>query len=191
MSLERHLLLGWNILNLEMGEFIVPIPPQQRVSNSWYKGTADAIYQNIYHIEKENPSRILILSGDHIYKMDYSEMLQCHLENDAQVTIAANEVDKAEAPELGILEVDSSSKILGFEEKPPQPKTLPSKHKSHKCFASMGVYMFNTDFLVKWLTKDASDASSSHDFGKDIIPKIVAGKNRINAYNFNSGKKLG
>lgn len=189
MSLERHLLLGWNILNLEMGEFIVPIPPQQRISDSWYKGTADAIYQNIYHIKKENPSRILVLSGDHIYKMDYSEMLRDHLENNAQVTIGAYEVDKTDAAEMGILEVDSASKILGFEEKPSQPKSLPFKHKSHKCFASMGVYMFNTDFLVKCLTTDASDPSSSHDFGKNIIPKIVAGKNRINAYNFNSGKK--
>jgi glucose-1-phosphate adenylyltransferase len=182
MSLERHLLLGWNILNLEMGEFIIPIPPQQRVSNMWYQGTADAIYQNIYHIEKENPKRILILSGDHVYKMDYSEMLKFHLDNNAQVTIAAIEVDKRQAAELGVLEVDSSLQVVGFEEKPSHPKTLPSKR--HQCFASMGVYLFNTDFLIEWLNKDSCDPSSFHDFGKDILPKIAVGKDRFFAYNF-------
>jgi glucose-1-phosphate adenylyltransferase len=187
MSLERHLLLGWNLLNLEMGEFIVPIPPQKRVGDMWYRGTSDAIYQNIYHIAKQQPKRILILSGDHIYKMDYSEMLSTHLKKDAQVTIAAHQIDKKEASELGVLEVDSALSVVGFEEKPANPKPLPFNR--HRCFVSMGVYLFNTDFLIDWLKKDAADPASSHDFGRDILPKMAAEEDMFYAFDFNEGNK--
>ncbi|HEX8950126.1 MAG TPA: glucose-1-phosphate adenylyltransferase [Dissulfurispiraceae bacterium] len=181
LSLDRHLALGWEkLFNPELGEFITTIPPQQRTGERWYEGTADAVYQNIYFIEKEKPSYLLILSGDHIYKMDYSEMLAFHLEKGALGTVAAIEVDKGSAPSFGIMEVDSEWRIVGFEEKPQAPKTIPGN--SEQCLASMGVYLFNTEAIIEELKSDAA-RSSAHDFGKNIIPDMM-GKGKLFAYNF-------
>ena len=186
LSLDRHLALGWaTLFNPELNEFFISIPPQQRVSEQWYAGTADAVYQNIYFIEKEAPPYLLILSGDHIYKMDFSEMLAFHKEKDAIGTVAAIEVDKKMASSLGVMEVDDNWKIIGFEEKPEKPKTIP--HNKDRCVASMGVYFFNTDMIIEELKKDAA-MSTAHDFGRDIIPDLLK-KGQLFAYNFKDENK--
>ncbi len=169
-SLERHISMGWNFLNPEMGEYIMTLPPQQRIDEHWYQGTADAIYQNIYTIEKEQPQELLVLSGDHVYKMDYTKMLAYHRRRKADATVSAIEVNKEEASEFGIIEVDKDYNIVGFEEKPKKnPKTIPGK--KDKCFASMGIYIFNTETITQMLREDA-ELATSHDFGKDIIPTM-------------------
>ncbi len=186
LSLDRHLALGWaTLFNPELNEFFISIPPQQRVSEQWYTGTADAVYQNIYFIEKEAPPYLLILSGDHIYKMDYSEMFAFHKEKNAIGTVAAIEVDKKMASSFGIMEVDDDWRIIGFEEKPEQPKTIP--HNADQCVASMGVYLLNTEMIIEELKKDAA-LSTAHDFGKDIIPDLLK-KGRLFAYNFKDENK--
>jgi glucose-1-phosphate adenylyltransferase len=180
-SLERHISLGWNFLNPEMGEYIMTLPPQQRIDEHWYQGTADAIYQNIYTIEKERPSELLVLSGDHVYKMDYTKMLAYHRRRKAEATVSAIEVNKEEASEFGIIEVDKDNNIVGFEEKPKKnPKTIPGK--KDKCFASMGIYIFNTETITQMLREDA-ELATSHDFGKDIIPTMFKSR-KVLAYNF-------
>ncbi len=180
-SLERHISLGWNFLNPEMGEYIMTLPPQQRIDEHWYQGTADAIYQNIYTIEKERPQELLVLSGDHVYKMDYTKMLAYHRRRKAEATVSAIEVNKEEASEFGIIEVDKDYNIVGFEEKPKKnPKTIPGK--KDKCFASMGIYIFNTATITQMLREDA-ELATSHDFGKDIIPTMFKSR-KVLAYNF-------
>ncbi len=180
-SLERHISMGWNFLNPEMGEYIMTLPPQQRIDEHWYQGTADAIYQNIYTIEKERPQELLVLSGDHVYKMDYTKMLAYHRRRKAEATVSAIEVNKEEASEFGIIEVDKDYNIVGFEEKPKKnPKTIPGK--KDKCFASMGIYIFNTETITQMLREDAEQATS-HDFGKDIIPTMFK-RRKVLAYNF-------
>ena len=186
LSLDRHLALGWEKLsNPELDEFIITIPPQQRVDARWYEGTADAVYQNIYFIEKEAPPYLLVLSGDHIYKMDYSEMLSFHLEKGAIGTVAAIEVDKKSSSSFGIMEVDEDWRITGFEEKPAAPKTVPGN--PDQCLASMGVYLFNTEAIIEELKADAAK-SSAHDFGKDIIPDMLK-TGRLFAFNFRDKNK--
>ena len=171
LSLDRHLALGWeNLLNPQLGEYIFTIPPQQRIDDRWYEGTADAVFQNIYVIEKENAPYILILSGDHIYKMDYAEMFDCHLQKNAMGTVATIRVEKSEASSFGIVQVDTDSRIIGFEEKPSDPKTIPGD-PSH-CYASMGLYIFNTGDIINELKSD-SGKSSAHDFGKNILPELL------------------
>ena len=184
-SLERHLSLGWNFLNQEMGEYIMTLPPQQRVDEHWYQGTADAIYQNIYTIEKENPQHLLVLSGDHIYKMDYTKMLAYHRRKKADATVGTIEVNIDEASSFGIVEVDKDGTIIGFQEKPKAPKTIPGKKT--KCYASMGIYIFNTEAITEILKEDASK-SSSHDFGKDVIPTMFR-RSKVVAYNFHDENK--
>ena len=180
-SLERHINLGWNFLNPEMDEYIMTLPPQQRIDEHWYQGTADAIYQNIYTIEKERPTELIVLSGDHVYKMDYTKMLAYHRRRKAEATVSAIEVRKEEASDFGIIEVDRENQIIGFEEKPKtNPKTIPGKKE--KCFASMGIYIFNTQTIIQMLREDAEKASS-HDFGKDIIPTMFK-RCRVLTYNF-------
>lgn len=187
LSLERHIYMGWSkLFSYELDEFIFTIPPQQRMDNRWYAGTADAVYQNIYFLEKEAAPYLLILSGDHIYKMDYSEMFEFHLQREAIATVAAIEIDKKSASAFGVMEIDENSRIIGFEEKPKSPKTIPGT--SNQCLVSMGVYLFNSDVLIKELKKDASMESSSHDFGKDLIPKLIKTGN-IFAYNFKDENK--
>jgi glucose-1-phosphate adenylyltransferase len=180
LSLSRHIRAAWNVLHTEFGEFIEVIPPQQRVSNNWYLGTADSIYQNLYSIERENPEEVLILSGDHIYKMDYQKMVAFHRECGAELTIAAIETPIAEGPRFGILEVDASSRVVGFREKPDDPTPIPGN--PDMTFASMGIYVFNADVLKKVVVED-SERDTSHDFGKDIIPRM-AGSHKVYAYNF-------
>ena len=184
LSLSRHIQLGWNILSSTLGEFITIVPAQQRVNEHWYKGTADAIYQNIYLLQKELPEITLILSGDHIYKMDYREIIDFHREKGADVTVAAVEVNQELSKEFGVIEVDSDYRITGFQEKPDCPLTVPGN--PDKILASMGIYVFNTELMVRKLIEDAKE-KTAHDFGKDIIPRLVSDK-RVVAYNFVDGK---
>jgi glucose-1-phosphate adenylyltransferase len=182
LSLNRHVREGWTFLAREMGEFIEVLPPMKRVSESWYQGTADAVYQNIYSIGSEQPKHVLILSGDHIYKMNYELMMKQHLDCGADVTLATIQIDPAETPRFGVVDVDRDSRVNGFEEKPKQTQ-LRSPYNPDKCSGSMGVYLFNTDVLIPALLKDAEDPNSSHDFGKDILPKMV-NDYRVYAYDF-------
>jgi glucose-1-phosphate adenylyltransferase len=186
LSLNRHVRRGWSVL-MGFGEFIEVLPPQMRVSQHWYRGTADAVYQNIYSIGSEQSNYVFILSGDHIYKMNYQKMLEQHVETGADVTVATFEVDTASAAKrFGVIETDKDWRIIGFEEKPAGPKESPI-HPG-KVNASMGVYLFNTHLLVPILIDDAESPTSSHDFGKDIIPRII-GKHRVFAYNFRDENK--
>jgi glucose-1-phosphate adenylyltransferase len=181
LSLNRHIRRGWSQL-LGLGDFIEVLPPQMRVSTSWYLGTADAVYQNIYSIGSEQSRYVIILSGDHIYKMNYRKMLQQHVDSGADATVASFEVTHEEAAgRFGILETDSHWKINGFEEKPDSPKR--SHLHPDMVNASMGVYVFNTQLLIPALLADAEDPNSKHDFGRDIIPHFIS-KHRVYAYNF-------
>lgn len=186
LSLNRHLALGWeHLLNPELGEFIISVPPQQRVDERWYEGTADAVYQNIYFIEKEALPYLFILSGDHVYKMDYSEMLESHLNKGALGTIAAIEIDRSKASSFGVLEVDSDYRIIGFEEKPKYPKPIPGK--PDQSMVSMGVYLFVTSEILEELKSDAL-RTTAHDFGKNIIPHMLK-TNKLFVYNFKDENK--
>jgi glucose-1-phosphate adenylyltransferase len=182
LSLNRHIREGWNIVAREMGEFIEILPPMKRVSDNWYMGTADAVYQNIYSIGSEQPKYVLILSGDHIYKMNYERMLRQHQESGADVTLATILIDPEETFRFGVVDMDRDGRVTGFEEKPKQTE-LRSPHNPEKVDASMGIYLFNTDVLIPVLLKDAEDPDSSHDFGHDILPKMVDDY-RIFAFNF-------
>jgi len=180
LSLDRHIRQGWNILSSFLDEYIITIPPQQRVSQDWYRGTADAIYQNLYVIEHERPQHLFILSGDHIYKMDYSDMYRYHKEKNADATIAVIEFDRKQASSFGILEVDRDFRIVGFEEKPKDPKTIPDYPDLSLC--SMGVYLFNTEAITSYLEADSRE-DTAHDFGKNILPRMIR-DSRVYAYNF-------
>jgi len=180
-SLNRHVRLGWSVVNTELGEFVEILPPQKRVGENWYLGTADAVYQNLYIIEREAPRWVIVLSGDHIYKMDYGKMLDVHIARGASLTVGAIEVPVAESRRFGVLEVDQDSRLTGFQEKP--ITALPTPWNAAMCLGSMGVYIFDTAVLVRELVKDAEEGSS-HDFGRDIIPKLVTGGDRVYAYLF-------
>jgi len=186
LSLNRHVRRGWAPL-MGFGDYIEVLPPQMRVSQHWYRGTADAVYQNIYSIGSEQSNYVFILSGDHIYKMNYQKMLDQHVEAGADVTVATIEMDPAAAAgKFGIIETDEHWRIIGFEEKPARPK--PSRVHADKVNASMGVYLFNTQLLVPILIEDAESPVSSHDFGKDILPRILE-KYRVFAHNFRDENK--
>ena len=180
-SLQRHIREGWNILSRELGEFIEVVPAQQRISEDWYLGTADAIFQNLYILEREKPEYVLILSGDHVYKMDYTKMLNFHIQKNADLTISVFEVNKEEASRFGVLKVDNEYKVIDFVEKPQIPFTLPENPSIS--LISMGIYIFNTEILVKRLIEDAKKIDSSHDFGKDVIPSMIK-RDRVFAYRF-------
>jgi glucose-1-phosphate adenylyltransferase len=180
-SLNRHARLGWNVVNAELGEFIEVLPPQKRVGENWYLGTADAVYQNLYSLQREHPRWVIILSADHIYKMDYGRMLDVHIARGASLTVGAIEVPLAESRRFGVLEVDDDGRVSGFQEKPLTARPLP--WHSDYCLASMGIYIFDVDVLVRELRRDA-EQPSSHDFGRDIIPKMVAGGEKVYAYLF-------
>jgi len=179
-SLDRHIRLGWNIFPYERGEFIFTMPPQFRASEKWYQGTADAVYQNIYTIERERPEYVVILCGDHIYKMDYSELLEFHVAAGADVTVSTIEFPRTEASHLGVLEIDRNQRIVGFEEKPSDPKPMPDN--PNLVLASMGIYVFNTPVLIQALLEDAGQ-DTSHDFGRNIIPNLIGDK-QVYAFNF-------
>jgi glucose-1-phosphate adenylyltransferase len=188
LSLNRHIRRGFTPI-MGLGDFIEVLTPQMRVSTNWYLGTADAVYQNIYSIGSERSSYVIVLSGDHIYKMNYQKMLQQHVDAGADVTVGSLEVDATEAAErFGVLETDSDWRILGFEEKPKDPKR--SRVHPDKVNASMGIYIFNTKLLIPILIADAEDPLSSHDFGRDILPRILA-KYRVFAYNFEDENRQG
>jgi glucose-1-phosphate adenylyltransferase len=183
LSLNRHIREGWgSVVAHEMGEFIEILPPMKRVSDNWYLGTADAVYQNIYSIGSEEPKHVLILSGDHIYKMNYQLMLDQHCAAGADVTLATILIDPSESSRFGVLEIDRDGKITGFEEKPVVTKVR-SPYNPQMVSGSMGVYLFNTDVLLPVLLKDAEDPGSSHDFGKDILPRILD-QYKVYSYNF-------
>jgi glucose-1-phosphate adenylyltransferase len=169
-SLDRHLRSGWNIFSSSLDQFVGSIPPQLRTGNSWYLGTADAVYQNLDILKSHQPSRVLILSGDHIYKMDYSEMIETHVRTGAKVTIAIVESDLKTAQRMGVLEIGNDDRVIGFNEKPDNPKPI---HGRPDCaWINMGVYLFETDTLIDSLCRDAA-LPTKHDFGHDIIPDLV------------------
>jgi len=171
-SLIRHLQLGWSFLDGRLGEFIEIMPAQQQVDEShWYQGTADAVFQNLREIRHANPKYVLILSGDHIYRMDYGRLLLGHVERQADMTVACIEVPIQEATGFGVMSVNDEGRVVEFQEKPAQPQHMPGK--PGVALASMGVYVFNAQFLFEQLSRDADDPKSSHDFGKDIIPHCV------------------
>lgn len=182
MSLDRHIDLGWRrFFCRDLEEFIDVVPPQQRIYAHWYEGTADAVYQNIYTIEKERPEYVVILAGDHIYKMDYGPMIRYHKDMQADLTIGALRVTKESARQFGVMQVDGQSRVIGFEEKPSEPRTIPDT-PTH-CLASMGIYVFKSRFLFEQLLEDANRQGSRHDFGHDIIPSII-GSHRVFAFPF-------
>ena len=180
-SLITHIQRGWGHLRGEFGEFVELLPAQQRIETSWYAGTADAIYQNLDIIRNHEPEYVLILAGDHIYKMDYGAMLAAHVEKQADVTVGCIEVPIEQAHAFGVMEVDSEDRVLEFQEKPSQPKAKIGRSGAALC--SMGIYVFNKDFLFEQLIKDADSPNSSHDFGKDIIPAVI-NKYRVYAHDF-------
>ncbi len=181
LSLNRHIREGWNMLAGELGEFVQILPPMMRVGEHWYRGTADAIFQNLYSIGSEPCKYVLILSGDHVYKMNYQLMIQRHIDAGAGVTVGTIEVDLADASRFGVAELDAQHRIVGWQEKPALPK--PSPQNPGKCYASMGIYCFNRDLLIETGMADSEDPNSSHDFGKDIIPKLIE-KGLVYAYDF-------
>jgi glucose-1-phosphate adenylyltransferase len=169
LSLNRHIRQGWSVVSEELGEFIEILPPQKRVSDNWYLGTADAVYQNLYSLQREGPRHVIILSGDHVYKMDYARMLQFHIERGAAATLATLEVPVGESHRFGILTVDDTERVVAFHEKPSQP--TPMHGSAEMALASMGVYIFETEALVEALEDDARQ-DTQHDFGKNIIPTM-------------------
>lgn len=184
ISLDRHIAIGWSRLFCrEFGEFIDVVPPQQRIDASWYQGTADAVYQNIYSLEMERPEYVIILAGDHIYKMDYGKMLEFHRENQADLTVSVFPVSIETAKkQFGVIEIDANKRIIGFEEKPEKPKPIPDDDAL--CYASMGIYIFNAKFLFEELCRDAVQPKSRHDFGGDMIPRVIR-TNAVYAFPFN------
>ena len=169
LSLNRHIRMGWTVVSEELGEFIEILPPQKRVGEHWYLGTADAVYQNLYSLQRESPRHVIVLAGDHVYKMDYSKMLRFHLDRGAAVTLATIEVPVQEASRFGVVAIDERERVVGFEEKPAHPRTIPGN--PDVALGSMGVYIFESDTLIQALESDAQQ-DTSHDFGRDIIPAI-------------------
>lgn len=180
-SLERHIERGWHFLSAELGEFVTVRPPEQRVDENWYLGTADALYQNIYTIEQIAPRHVLILSGDHIYQMNYSRFIRDHVQSEADCSIACLPVPIAEGKRFGVMEVDEDNRIVNFREKPDDPDPMP--RAPGQCLASMGIYVFRTEFLFEHLCRDANKPNSHRDFGRDIIPSIID-QNLVRAWSF-------
>ncbi len=184
-SLIQHVQRGWGFLRGEFGEFVDVIPAQQQVGEHWYRGTADSVYQNLDYIRTHRPEHVLILAGDHIYKMDYGPMIAFHVERGADITIGAVEVPVARAREFGVLSVDQRSRVTRFAEKPPRPDGLPGRPEV--ALASMGIYVFNTRLLERLLVEDAADLSSKRDFGRNVIPSAI-GNRAVYAYPFQDVK---
>lgn len=181
-SLIQHIQRGWSFLNGQFGEFIDVLPAQQRIEEMWYRGTADAVFQNLDIMRDTNPDYVLILAGDHVYKMDYGKLLASHVEKQADMTVACIEVPIKDASGFGVMGVDTESRVVNFHEKPDHPTPIPGN--PNLALASMGVYVFNTRFLYEQLVRDADDKNSSHDFGKDIIPHLVSARYRVFAQSF-------
>jgi len=185
-SLNHHLIIGWNILNSELGEYIDAVPAQQRIGESWYLGTADSIYQNLYLVHQDMPDYVLILAGDHIYKMNYARMIEFHRRQRADLTVPLVEMEKNRSRNLGTFEVDKKMQVKGFQEKSAEPKTIPGKPDS--VYASMGIYLFSRQALIEELEEDNRIKESEHDFGKNIIPQMVRKSKKIFAYDFKDPK---
>ena len=183
LDLIRHIRDGWNILSPELGEFIETIPPMKRLRADWYLGTADAVFQNSQSIAAEQPDLTLILGSDHIYKMNYREMVDWHHLHHADITIATLQVSPTEAEHFGVAEIERDHRIVGFEEKPKQGDAMRSVFNPEMVSASMGIYVFNTDVLLRLLQEDAQNSASAHDFGKDVIPGALD-RTRVIAYDF-------
>jgi len=183
-SLDRHIQRGWlPFFSYPMGEYIYNIPAQQRIGSSWYEGTADAVFQNVYTLQQDKPKYTLILSGDHIYQMNYAEMIDYHVQTEADITIGVVPMPVETASEFGIVMAASDKSVAGFQEKPKEnPVTMPDDPT--RVLVSMGIYVFRTDALIRHLIEDARRKDSSHDFGKDIIPKMVANGSKVLAYYF-------
>jgi len=182
MSLDRHINLGWKrFLCWELGEFIDVVPPQQRIDEHWYQGTADAVYQNIYAIEKERPKYVVVLAGDHIYKMDYGKLVQFHIDNEADLTVGVLRVKVEAGRQFGIVQVDQHQRVVGFQEKPADPRPIPGDPRH--ALVSMGIYVAATRFLFEQLCLDATRQGSHHDFGHDVIPSMID-THRVFAYPF-------
>jgi glucose-1-phosphate adenylyltransferase len=180
-SLDRHINRAWRFLTREFEEFIDVLPPQQRIGEQWYQGTADAVYQNIYTIEQYRSEHILILSGDHLYKMDYAKLLQEHIDSGADATIGCIPVVREEGRNFGVMGTDEDQWVVRFEEKPAEPFPIPGDPQH--CLASMGIYVFRTPFLLNELCRDATVPGSHHDFGKDVVPAIIH-THKVRAYPF-------
>jgi glucose-1-phosphate adenylyltransferase len=180
-SLILHIQRGWGFLRGEFGEFVELLPAQQRVENNWYSGTADAVFQNLDIVRNHDPDYVLILAGDHIYKMDYGTMIAQHVETGADMTVGCIEVDLETAKEFGVMEVDTEGRVIEFAEKPESPKPIPGRPDT--ALASMGIYVFNRAFLFEQLVRDADMPNSTHDFGKDIIPNVIK-RYRVGTYPF-------
>lgn len=187
-SLDRHIRLGWNVVNPEAGEFIISVPPQHRIGTDWYLGTADAIHQNMYLLQQEEAEHLLVLSGDHVYKMDYSQMLRYHNEVGADATVAAIRAPLADATRFGVLQVDNLGRITGFEEKPAHPTPVPDDPE--RAYVSMGIYLFNTDKLERYLAADAATPGSAHDFGHNVLPEMKK-EGRLYAFDFAQATNFG
>ncbi len=181
-SLDRHIQAGWNFLSPELGESIEVLPPQQRIDETWYKGTADAIYQNIYSLEREDAEYVLILAGDHIYKMDYGHMLQFHRQRGADVTIGCIPVPLAEVRHFGVMQTSADDRVHTFLEKPKSADAMPGD--TRHALGSMGIYIFPTRLLFELLCEDAAQPASDHDFGRNIIPRMIEAGQKVYAYRF-------
>jgi glucose-1-phosphate adenylyltransferase len=184
-SLQKHLRDGWSLFNPELGEFISVVPPQMRGKGKWYEGTADAIYHNLWLLERSDAKHVIVLSGDHIYRMDYAEMLKDHIENGAKLTIASMDVARKDASAFGVLSVNDQGLVETFSEKPAEPQSMPNK--PDRSLASMGIYIFEMETLQRVLREDADNDFSSHDFGNDIIPRLID-EQCVYAYNFCSDR---
>ncbi|EKO3556412.1 glucose-1-phosphate adenylyltransferase [Vibrio metschnikovii] len=184
-SLQKHLRDGWSIFNPELGEFITVVPPQMRKGGKWYEGTADALFHNMWLLSRSDAKYVVVLSGDHIYRMDYAAMLEEHIENQAELTIACMEVARQDASAFGVMAIDEAQRICSFVEKPNDPPALPNN--PDRSLASMGIYIFTMETLRQALFEDAELEHSSHDFGKDIIPKLIP-SGRVFAYQFANEK---
>jgi glucose-1-phosphate adenylyltransferase len=185
-SLNQHVQHGWSYLRGEFGEFIEVVPAQQQLGPTWYRGTADAVYQNLELIVSHHPKHVLVLAGDHIYKMDYGPMIAYHVEKGADITVGVVEVPARESRNFGVLTATEWNRVTRFAEKPEQPDTLPGR--SDSILASMGIYVFNSRLLETLLAQDAADANSAHDFGKDVLPAAIAGNRQVFAYPFQDVK---
>lgn len=181
-SLQRHIRLGWNILSSDLNEFIELLPAQQRVGESWYQGTADAIYQNLNTMAMDTPEDVLILAGDHVYKMNYSLMIDFHRQMGADFTVGVVEIDSSKSGQFGVVEVDKRDRVKGFQEKPPVAQCIPGS--ADKIYASMGIYIFKQSVLEEELIQDSMDPRSEHDFGKNVIPAMLSKGRKAYIYNF-------
>jgi len=186
-SLQKHLRDGWSIFNPELGEYITTVPPQMRTGGGWYGGTADALYQNLYLIERSEAKWVVILAGDHIYRMDYAPMVKFHLDHDADLTVACMVVGVQEAQSFGVMSLDKQDRVVDFQEKPSNPHALPNDPEHS--LASMGIYVFSVDKLIQALTSDHERQESNHDFGKDIIPALIK-RDKVFGYQFGVSGRL-